>query len=374
MTVIHGIEIDDIEYKPNDIKRALRTRVPLEDKLHVIAVVSNPCMFARRYILMKEFMERIERDEPDVVLYVVELLYPGQRPIVTTRKNPRHLQLRADHALWHKENMINLGVKKLLPADWKAMAWIDADLEFDSPTWATDTLRVLNGECDIVQLFSHCVDMDPTGRAMHIFQSAGFQYSKQVALGSGKDLWHPGYAWACTRGAFEVMGGLYDRAILGSGDNIMMMALIGHVDRAINRESTGAYQASVVAFQDRGAALRFGYVPGVIRHFYHGSKKNRRYADRWQILVRWGYDPDTMVKYDEETGVLVPVPGVFPEGLLEDILGYFGERNEDEGVGADGKYGVGVETGAAETGTETGADTGADTGEVVVLDEVSYTR
>jgi len=120
----------------------------------------------------------------------------------------------------------------------------------------------------------------------------------------------------------------------------------------------------VAAFQARVAALRFGYVPGVIRHFYHGSKKNRRYADRWQILVRWGYDPETMVRYDEATGVLVPVPGVFPEGLLEDILGYFGERNDDEGVGADGKYMMCAETCAAETCAET--EEATEVGEVVI--------
>ena len=33
---------------------------PIEDKLHVIAVVSNPCNFKIRYKLTQEFMKRIE--------------------------------------------------------------------------------------------------------------------------------------------------------------------------------------------------------------------------------------------------------------------------------------------------------------------------
>jgi hypothetical protein len=338
MTIIHGIEIDDIEYKPNDIKTVLRSeRKPIESKLHVIAVISNPCLFARRYILFKEFVQRMERDEPNVILYVVEMAYGTQQFLMTQSKNPRHLQLRTDTPIWHKENMINLGVHKLLPHDWKAFAWIDADVEFDSPTWALDTLRILNGECDIVQIFSHCVDMDPKERPMSVFQSAGFQYSKRVPFGTGKNLWHPGYAWACTRDAYQIMGGLYDQAILGSGDNIMMLSLIQNGHKAINPDSTDGYRASVRDFQLWVKDLRFGYVPGVIRHFFHGHKHNRKYMDRWKILVDYKYDPKYFVQYTDD-GILVPCPGTFPKGLKREIMKYFAERNEDEGVGPDGKY------------------------------------
>ena len=359
MTVIHGIEIDNIEYKANDIKRALRTRKPIEEKLHVIAVISNPCLFARRYILFREFIQRMAQDEPDVIVYVVEMAYGNQKFLMTEAKNPRHLQLRTETPIWHKENMINLGVHKLLPHDWKAFAWIDADVEFDSPTWALDTLRILNGECDIVQVFSHCIDMDPKEQTLSVFHSAGFQYSKQVPFGTGKNLWHPGYGWACTREAYQIMGqglkasnnlttdstkgahsslgGLYDQAILGSGDNIMMMSLIGNGEMAINPDSTDGYKASVREFQMWVKDLRFGYVPGLIRHFFHGHKQNRKYTDRWKILVDHKYDPLKFVHYRDD-GVLVPTEGAFPEGVKEEIMKYFEERNEDEGVGADGKY------------------------------------
>ena len=339
MTVVHGIEIDDIEYKPNNIKLALREKNPIDTKLHVIAVISNPCLYARRYILMKEFMERMTKDEPDIILYIVELAYGDQKFLMTDKKNPRHLQLRTTTPLWHKENMINLGVKNLLPSDWKAMAWIDADLEFDSPTWATDTLKILNGECDIVQLFSHCVDMDPFTKCMNVFNSAGFQYSKCVPFGSGKNLWHPGYCWSISRKAYDIMGGLYDKAILGSGDNIMMLCLIQNGLKGVKPESTEEYKTSIVNFQERVKELRFGYVPGVIRHFYHGSKKNRQYTDRWKVLVNHQYDPTTFITYDKK-GLIVPVSDVFPDKLKEDIYQYFSERNEDEGVCADGKYSV----------------------------------
>jgi hypothetical protein len=117
--------------------------------------------------------------------------------------------------MWHKENMINLGVKYLLHSTYKAFAWIDADIEFDNNNWALDTLRILNGSKDIVQLFSHCVDMDKNEYTMKIFNSAGYQFHKShIHCKSGVNYWHPGYAWAITRKAYEKIKGLYDGAIL----------------------------------------------------------------------------------------------------------------------------------------------------------------
>jgi hypothetical protein len=70
-----------------------------------------------------------------------------------------------------------------------------------------------------------------------------------------------------------------------------------------------------------------GYVPGVIRHYFHGSKQNRKYMERWQILVKHQYDPYKHTTYDH--GLLIPSKECPPE-LLKDILQYFRERNEDE--------------------------------------------
>lgn len=333
MTIIRGIEIDNIQYTANDIKFAICNNEPIEEKLHVVIVVSNPCQFARRYILAREFITRIEKEESNVLLYVVELAYEKQSFHVTNSKNKRHLQIKTNTApLWHKENMINIGIKKLLPSTWKAVAWIDADVAFDSPSWATDTLKILNGSRDIVQLFSHCVDMDLQENAMNIFTSFGFQYSKnmQYAKFGINRMWHPGFAWACTRKAYENLGGLYELSILGSGDHNMALSLIGKGDYSVNEHVHPDYVETVIDFQERAKKLRLGYVPGIIRHYFHGSKKNRKYMERWQILVKHKYSPKTHV-HKNSSGLIVPTTS-FPKQMLSDILQYFSERNEDEGV------------------------------------------
>ena len=76
--------------------------------------------------------------------------------------------------LWHKENLINMGVARLLPSDWQSFAWIDAEVEFLEPTWAQDALNKLRTH-DVIQLFSHALDMDARGNTMSAFQAAAIR-------------------------------------------------------------------------------------------------------------------------------------------------------------------------------------------------------
>jgi hypothetical protein len=317
MTVVNGIEIDNIQYRLNDIKSAIKNNDPIEEKLNVIIVISNPCLYAKRYILTKEFIKRMEYEETNVNLYIVELAYGKQKYLITQKNNNNHLQLRTDTPLWHKENMINLGVKYLLPKDYKAFAWIDADIEFENTNWALDTLKILNGSKDIVQLFSHAVDMNEKKTALSIFSSFGYSYSKELEYNPirGINYWHPGYAWAITRKAYEKIGGLYECEILGSGDYIMAMSIIKEMPK--RKE-----------LHNKMKSLRIGYVPGVIRHYFHGSKINRKYTERWLILEKHQYNFNKHITKDEN-GLLIPT-NEFTEDFKNDIFQYFLERKEDE--------------------------------------------
>jgi len=329
MTIINGIEIDVAPYSQDDIRKAILNNSPIDDVIHVVAVISNPCLYARRYILARDFINRMEKEE-NVVLYVVELTYGDQKYYVTEKKNKRHLRLNTIVPLWHKENMVNIGIKKLLPKNWKAVAWIDADIEFENPGWALDALKVLNGCRDIIQPFSHAVDMDKNEDAMSIFPSFGFQYSKgKTNMGNGVNMWHPGFAWACSRNAYDKMGGIYESSILGSGDRNMALAFLGKGLMSLNDETTEDYQCSLLEFERRVKNLRLGYIPGIIRHYFHGSKKNRKYDERWKILVNHAYSPSEHLTKDTND-ILIPTEKCPPK-LVDDIFTYFTVRNEDEG-------------------------------------------
>jgi hypothetical protein len=322
------VELCKIGMPRNDIKDAIENNDPIEENLHVVAVIYNVCGFKKRIKLMKEFLRRMEF-ENHVIVYVVELAYKNQKHTVTSSKNPRHLQLRVEDALWHKENMINVGVQKLLPSSWKAFAWIDADIEFENNDWALDTLKILNGAKDIVQLFSHAVDMDAHEYTMNVYNSFSYQYTRGLPYTHKfPNYWHPGYAWACTRKAYEKMGGLFQWGILGASDYIMSFCLAYKGLESIGTRYSEEFKNKVRAYEQLVKRLRLGYTPGVIRHHFHGLKVNRRYIERNEILLKYNYNPDKHVTVNHD-GVLIPTAQC-PRPFLEEILEYFRQRNEDD--------------------------------------------
>ena len=317
-----------IKSNNNLIIESLRGNKMISDTLHVITVISNICEFKRRWELMRDFILRLE-NYPNVQLYVVEMAYGNQDFHITLPNNPRHLQLRTKYALWHKENMINLAIKKLIPEDWKAVAWIDGDVEFENPNWVIDSLKILNN-FDIIQLFTTCFDLDENQKPMKIFQSFGYKYAHGeefiVKNNQGPNYWHPGYAWACTRNFYDKIGFIYDKGILGSGDYVVAQALLGNLG-CKNAKMPG-YVMDIKNYVDKFVDFKVGYIPTNIIHYFHGSKANRKYTERIQILLKYNYDPNFHVYYDEQ-GILVPT-NYLCDDFLQDINKYFFERNEDE--------------------------------------------
>ena len=143
--------IDEKIFKLTENVLTIINNEKIEDKLNVVTVHSNPCHFKTRKYLAIQFREHMLKTK-NVELYVVELAYDDEPFEVTDKNNKNHLQLRTSrkNILWSKENMINLGINKLLSKDWRAVAWADGDVLFDSATWASDTLKILNGHCSII--------------------------------------------------------------------------------------------------------------------------------------------------------------------------------------------------------------------------------
>ena len=315
-----------IESNVSLLKEALNNNEKIEDKLNVISVISNVCEFKTRWRLMNEFIERMNSIQ-NINFYVVELAYDNQEFNVTNSSNPKHLQIRTKHALWHKENMINIGIKKLLPSDWKSVAWIDGDIEFDNPNWPIDALKILT-KFDIVQLFTTCMDLDKDGIPMTIWQSYGYKFTQGEKFRSNRGLnyWHSGYAWACTRQFYDKVGGLYDKGIIGSGDYILTQGILKYIASA--DKTLKGFNKDITQYVDNLYNINVGYVPNNIRHHYHGSKVNRKYIERNEILVKYNYDPKIHITYDED-GIIIPTEDM-SEDFINDIKLYFSQRNEDD--------------------------------------------
>lgn len=308
---------------------AFRTfsKAPPDDVLHVVGVIWNPCNYASRVRLALDFVRRTEAT-PGVLLYIVELLYDSQEPSVATTGHPRHLILRAKNGLawWSKENLINLGVERLLPETWRFFAWIDMDIIFENNEWPLDTLRILDHK-DVVQLFAVAADTDAEGKITRCLPSMSFARSIRGARRPYVH-GHSGYAWAMTRRAYEDCGGLYEKGVLGSGDFLMACLLErrGVAPFGYTFSSEGERRC-LLDWGKRAQRAVLGHVPGVVRHCFHGSICNRRYLERRAILVRHRFDPDSHSERRAD-GLLVPTESC-PADMLKEIETYFYRRDED---------------------------------------------
>ena len=323
--------------------------------LHVIVPYYNPMRYQSRLTLLHEFIAKATGEGAKV--HVVEVVL-GERPWeIKDLGQYDHLKLRTKHELWLKENSINLCAARL-PEDAQYIAVIDGDVAFNNPHWVMETIQQLQ-HFPIVQMWRECWDLDPSGETMRRFKSfaacaledpdsnpawskkasskskdsAGYYhlgaYHAGVAQRGDRLYWHPGYAWAYTRDAWDALGGLLDINVVGGGDHQMANALYGKVEQAgIPFESTVGYRNAVLAWQEQAARLdrNIGFVPGSIAHYWHGKKSQRGYFDRWQILARNQFDPVTDLRRDWQG--LLQLAGNKPQ-LRDDLRAYFRSRQED---------------------------------------------
>jgi len=304
-----------------------------DNTLHVVAVVSNPERYHSRYRLAHDFIGRM-RTTPCVQLHVVEAAHGDREHEVAghaEEAGASALRLRTTTNAWTKENMINLGVRHLLPADWRYLAWVDADVEFRNEGWAQETLHQLQ-HFAVVQPWQHCADLGHLGAIMQTHTSFGYrtQAGERIQRWSGEPYpyGHSGFAWACTRAFWEQVEGLPDFCILGSADHHAAWAMIGDVDSTIHGGMSPAFFRRLREWQARAVRVthgEVGFTVGRIEHAFHGPKGRRYYRERWQILVDHGFDPDADLMKDAQGVVHI----VGKPALEAAIRKYNRSRHED---------------------------------------------
>lgn len=299
------------------------------DPLYVIIPYFNFCGFKRRLQLFLEFYKRI-CDNPRIRIVVCEAAESGKE-FELPKDLPNvflHLHIRTKNQLWIKENLINIAVRRL-PPHWKFMAWLDSDIEFSKYNWVEMTLERLQ-KYDVIQLYSTVLYLGPNNEPMKTDRSFGYMYRK-----SGKPytqtykygFWHPGFAWACTKKAYQTMDGLIDFGILGSGDHHMALGLISKIECSHPKNIHPNYRKLLRDFEKRVRPLKLGYMNGTISHYWHGDLKLRRYKERWNILTEHEYDPLSDI-YKDPMGL-----NQFTESgkkIEPDIRDYFEGRLEDD--------------------------------------------
>jgi hypothetical protein len=305
---------------------------PVDAPLYVIAPIINPSRYRSRYSLYREFEKYITGT--GAILYTVEAAYGDRDFEITDAANPRHLRLRTNHEVWHKENLINIGVSRL-PPDWKYVAWIDADVQFARADIVAETIHQLQ-HFSVVQMFAQATDLGPRHEPLRSFDGFVSRWMKRIGpscpTAQQYGAWHPGFAWACRRDAWDHLGGLIDFGIVGSADRYMACALIGEIAQSLSPEIVRHcpdYTEWCLEWQARAETCikhNIGFVDGLLLHYFHGAKKNRGYINRSEMLWKNQFDPARDIKRDWQglwqlTGQKI--------ALRDQLRAYFRSRDED---------------------------------------------
>jgi len=300
---------------------------------YFVTMISNSAMFESRYILYKRFAKQF----PEGKLITCEVAF-GTRPHeITERGNRHHLQFRTQDEIWIKENALNLAVQYLtnLDPDWAYVTIIDADVEFLYEHVEQKIVHSLQ-HFKVIQPWSTAVDFGPHDQPINIQRSFmynwahGIRESQPCEYYGGKSyIGHCGYVWSYRREAWNDLGGMFDLAMLGSGDHHMATALVGEVRNSVHADMHPNYLKLLRDYEERAVRLidfNIGYIDGGISHFFHGKKAHRKYQTRWQILVANQFDPLVDVKRDTQ--------GLYKLDcgwkLRNEIRNYFKVRNEDD--------------------------------------------
>lgn len=305
-----------------------------DDPLYVISVIFNPQRYSSRMRLYEQFKEYMLKTK-NVILYTIECSFGDRMSLIDEEMEDNHviLRVKTDSEIWLKENLINIAVQRL-PTDWKYMAWIDSDVMFARHDWAIETIQQLQ-HYDLVQMFSHAQDLDRDEIPYQTHQGFAYNFCNGDQIEDNYynsptgNRWHPGFAWAIKKDAFNKLGGLMDFAILGAADNHMAWSLIGEGEKTLPTGLSDEYKNKVLTWEKRAIKhikKNIGYVPGLLLHHFHGSKKYRKYKDRWEILVKNNFNPDINIIKDWQGLYYLEIDCI---DLKRDCSNYFKQRNED---------------------------------------------
>jgi hypothetical protein len=259
-----------------------------------------------------------------------------------SRFRHRYLHVATKSELWLKECLINYGVIHGVPADGQNLCWLDSDITFLRPDWVGECIQKLQhgGTHDMtfLQMFSQARDLAPNyemlpngykhssgpsfmanyyektlspevladlkkiGSDLQQLQTDFAKLEEDVADTYPPPVW-PGLAWACTRNAWDAVGGLFDVAIWGGGDYDMAHALTEQAGRRIHKGVHPNYRQMLLAWEDRCRRYirrNVLVMEGVVFHSWHGRKTDRLYIEKRKLMQKVKFDPIAHLKRDAQ--------------------------------------------------------------------------
>jgi hypothetical protein len=272
-------------------------------------------------------------------------------PINDSRFRHKYIGLHTKDELWLKENAINVGVQNC-PYDWQQVGWFDSDIQFARPNIIGSMIHALQ-HYSFIQPFTQARDLGPNyemldenyphasgmgfvhawkegflnstvtpeiaadlkalGQDISILKEQHNKLSTDLVkleedLGGyygkiGERKIFPGLVMACTRPAWDAVGGLFAEAIWGGGDWHMSHALIEKTEGMMRHDLHKNYKKLVMQWYQRCRThirQNVGVVEGSVFHNWHGKKIGRGYNTKHALLAKFGFDPLRHLKKDSQ--------------------------------------------------------------------------
>jgi len=289
-------------------------------RLAVVSCYYNPghCEW-QRYNAIR-FLEKISAPT-----FIVELSYDDEFLFRDSLKIHGNSETQL---LWQKERLLNIA-ERMVPPEFDAIAWVDADVLFADPHWPTKTLAVLEKN-HVCQPWSDCIEIHPTRDPEIVKPSICHAYTTGIRDFANLGIFHPGFAWAMRRDTWRAIGGLDENNIVGNGDTQMVRGFFNRpfwTDQFYSRR----WLACANDWMSRCHSVvncRVGCVHGTISHLWHGDRTHRRYVERLGFLGLNDYDPATDIATGENGILEFTAVGLSKTRMIEQIRGYFHERRQ----------------------------------------------
>lgn len=248
-------------------------------KLAIIVPRFNPLSYVRPQQNFDRFIESLRQQVDTDDMFMCLALYPKQ-----SRDADWSIPADERHCCWQKEAIISRAIQEL-PAAYDSACWLDADLIFQNPDWYAQTCQMLS-DFPVVQMFEKIVYLGPDDAPLH--------YNHGTASSPDRLSFNaPGGAIACRRELLT--NGIYDRHPLGGNDEIFMDACLGR-GLQFYQPLNPPFREHVRNWCESFGQHDVGFVPGMVKHLWHGDRQYRQYRTRDQLLVSHDFNPATDVR------------------------------------------------------------------------------
>ena len=293
----------------------------------------NPLNYQSKYINFLLFYDRIKKTKGIKLVFVES--YTDNCKLRINNNIDGVYSYHNNSFFWKKENLLNLGIKKLI-GKYKYIGWLDSDIMFESSNWVPMIKSKLKYH-NLVQVANIAKKQTPSGRLTEFKTMTSYYSDVSINLESTMSrLGEPGYGYVYNVDILNKDLPLYDKCICGGGDYINLISYIkgdeivskikSDQERIFGRNKN--MQIDFLNWANKNPTQKtIGCAKNTIIIKYHGSQRNRRYHTRDIIAEKYDFKPTLDTKYTKHGDLFLTRPDI-----NDSMKNYFKLRNEDDAV------------------------------------------